>query len=268
MNQASIVPFGVDASRLAGYAMTANERLGAIDFVFENVGSIAAYIKVMAYVSPSTTPSGYSDVLPLQNEAYGNVTNSPPSSALTGFTSVGPPFVLAPKGVLTRSYNLLAKRIGFFGSGIAATVTQMIAPYQSLKVSSTVVNITAVIRNPSDLRGAQIDIGPVTVRVGVMIRRWIRRRSPRSGVLLIRSRVSSTSARRTTTSRCRSTSRAVALLAWLARLLKPSLSCLCQRPGVCLVPSAFFVASTWCSCSLSYAANWLHSRSGRSGGQI
>ncbi len=162
MNQASLVPFGVDASRLAGYAMTANERLGAIDFMFENVGSIAAYIKVMAYVSPSTTPSGYSDVVPLNNEAYSNVTASPPSGAITGFTSVGPPFVLNPKGVLTRSYNLLAKRIGFFGSGIAATVTQQIAPYQSLKVSSTTVNITAVLRNPSDLRGAQIDIGPVT----------------------------------------------------------------------------------------------------------
>lgn len=162
MNQASLVPFGVDASRLAGYAMTANERLGAIDFVFENTGQIAAYIKVMAYVGVTTTPSGYGDVLPLQNEAMNSVAGASPSAAITGFTSVGPPFVLNPKGVLTRSYNLLAKRIGFFGSGIAATVTQQIAPYQSLKVSSTTVNITAVMRNPSDLRGAQIDISPVT----------------------------------------------------------------------------------------------------------
>jgi hypothetical protein len=142
--------------------MTANERLGTVDFQFENVGSIACYLKVAAYVGPTTLPSGYADVTPLQNLAYGNVTQSPPSGALTGFTLVGPPFVLAPKGVLTRSYNLVSQRIGFFGSGIAATVTQQTAPYQTLKVSSTVVNITAVLRNPSDLRGAQLDISPVT----------------------------------------------------------------------------------------------------------
>lgn len=114
-----------------------------------------------AYIGPTTSPSGYSNVLPLQSEAYANVTASPPSGAITGFTTVGAPFVLNPRGVLTRSYNLLAQRIGFFGSGIAATVVQQQAPYQSLKVTSTTVNITAVIRNPSDLRGAQIDITQV-----------------------------------------------------------------------------------------------------------
>lgn len=138
--------------------MTANERLGAIDFQFENVGSIPAYIKVMAYIGPTTTPSGYSDVTPLDNEAMNNVTANPPSSAITGFTTVGPPFVIQPKGCLTRSYNLVSKRIGFFGSGIAGNVTQQIAPYQTLRVSSTVVNITAVIRNPAALAGGQIDI--------------------------------------------------------------------------------------------------------------
>lgn len=158
MNQASAVPFNTDASRLAGYAHTANERLGAIDFQFENIGEIAAYIKVMAYVGPTTTPSGYADVMPLDSEAMSNVTASPPSSAITGFTTVGPPFVIQPKGAITRSYNLLTKRIGFFGSGIAGNVQQQQAPYQTRRVSSTIVNITAVIRNPADLRGAQIDI--------------------------------------------------------------------------------------------------------------
>jgi hypothetical protein len=162
MNQASVVPFGVDASRLAGYAMTANERLGAVDFIFENTGSIPAWIKVMAYVGPTTTPSGYSDQLPLNAQLEANVTASPPSSALTGFTGIGPPFVVNPKGCITRSYNLLTQKIGFFGSGIATTVTQQIAPYQSLLVRSTTVNITAVIRNNSDLRGAQIDIDTVS----------------------------------------------------------------------------------------------------------
>lgn len=158
MNQASLVPFGTDASRLAGYAMTANERLGAIDFSFENTGNIAAYIKVMSYVGATTTPSGYADVLPLDSEAMNNVTQSPPSSAITGFTQVGPPLVVAAKGVLTRSYNLLSKRIGFFGSGIAATVT---INGVSTKVSSTTVNISANIRNKGDIRGAQIDISQV-----------------------------------------------------------------------------------------------------------
>lgn len=158
MNQASAVPFGPDASRIAGYAMTANERLGAIDFQFENTGSIPAYIKVMAYVGPTTTPSGYADVLPLDSEAQNNVTANPPSAAITGFTTVGPPFVVNARGCITRSYNLLSKRIGFFGSGVAGNVQQQIAPYQTIRVSSTIVNITAVLRNPADLRGAQIDI--------------------------------------------------------------------------------------------------------------
>ncbi len=158
MNQASLVPFGTDASRLAGYAQTANERLGAIDFTFENTGLIAAYIKVMSYIGPTTTPSGYADVIPLDNEANSNVTQSPPSGAATGFTTVGPPFVLAARGCLTRSYNLLTKRIGFFGSGISATLT---VNGVSQVVRSTTVNITANIRNKGDIRGAQIDIAQV-----------------------------------------------------------------------------------------------------------
>ena len=144
--------------------MTANERLGAIDFVFENTGQIPAYIKVMAYVAPTTTPSGYAAETPL-NSYYQSDLTTTPTSAITAlaqpFALVGGPFVVAPRGVVTRSYNLLSRRIGFFGSGIAATVTQQIAPYQAMLVSSTTVNITAVIRNPSDLRGAQIDISTV-----------------------------------------------------------------------------------------------------------
>jgi len=160
-NQASAVPFGTDATRLAGYAMTANERLGAIDFSFSNEGSIPAYIKVMAYIGPTTTPSGYADVLPLDSEAMNNVTANPPSSAITGFTTVGPPFVVQPRGTITRSYNLLTSRIGFFGSGIAGNVVQQQAPYNTVRVSSTIVNITAILRNPGNLRGAQIDISQV-----------------------------------------------------------------------------------------------------------
>jgi hypothetical protein len=165
MNQASSVPFGPDATTLAGYAMTANERLGAIDFIFENTGSIPAYIKVMAYVGPTTIPSGYSAVTALNANYQSNLTGSPPTGVISAlgqpYAIVGTPFVVNPKGSVTRSYNLLTQRIGFFGSGIAGNVTQTIAPYQTLRVSSTNVNITAVIRNPSDIRGAQIDINTV-----------------------------------------------------------------------------------------------------------
>ena len=137
MNQASLVPFGTDATRLSGYAQTANERLGAIDFVFENTGKVAAYIRVKQFVSAATTPSGYSDVTPLGIGAY-----------------VGPEITVAAGGVVTRSYNLLSKRIGFFGSGVSATVNGVV-------VKSTTVNISAVLRNKGDIRGAQIDISQV-----------------------------------------------------------------------------------------------------------
>jgi hypothetical protein len=158
MNQASLVPFGTDASRLAGYAMTANERLGSIDFQFENTGNIAAYIKVMSYIGPTTTPSGYADLLPLQAESYNAVTNTPAAGTISGFTNVGPPLVVNARGCLTRSYNLLTKRIGFFGSGISGTV---VINGVSTTVRSTTVNITAIIRNKADIRGAQIDISQV-----------------------------------------------------------------------------------------------------------
>jgi hypothetical protein len=137
MNQASLVPFGTDATRLAGYAQTANERLGAIDFVFENTGDIPVYIRVKQFVSAATLPSGYADVTPLGIGAY-----------------VGPEISVAARGVVTRSYNLLSKRIGFFGSGVAATINGKL-------VRSTTVNISAVLRNKSDIRGAQIDISQV-----------------------------------------------------------------------------------------------------------
>lgn len=137
MNQASLIPFGTDASRLAGYAQSANERLGAIDFVFENTGRVNAYIRVKQFVARTTTPSGYSDVTPLGIGTY-----------------VGPEITVAAGGVVTRSYNLLSKVIGFFGSGVAATINGVV-------VRSTTVNISAVLRNKADLRGAQIDIAQV-----------------------------------------------------------------------------------------------------------
>jgi len=113
MNQLSSIGFGTDANVFAGYAQSANDRLGNIDFVFENTGPNSAYIKLMQYDGVSS-PSG--------------------------FAVVGVPFTLVPGGVSTKSYVLLNQRVAFFGSG------------------STSVNISAVIRNKADLRGADISI--------------------------------------------------------------------------------------------------------------
>ena len=126
MNQLSSVGFGVDATVFSAYAQNANDKLGNIDFVFENTGPNTAYIRLMNYTG-ITPPSGWASIDTSIVSGYGFT---------TGFQG----FAVAPGGTLTRSYVLLNQRVGFFGSG------------------NTTVNISASIRNPSDLRNAQIDI--------------------------------------------------------------------------------------------------------------
>lgn len=125
MNQVSSVPFGTDATVFQGYAESANDRLGAIDFVFENTGPNTAYIR-LAQFDGVTSPSGYATI----DTTY---TASPFTANFLGFA-------VAPGGTVTRHYTLISKQVAFFGSG------------------NTSVNISAVLRNKSDLRGAQIDI--------------------------------------------------------------------------------------------------------------
>lgn len=108
-----------------GYAESANDRLGAIDFVFENTGPNTAYIRLAQY-DGVTSPSGFATI----DTTY---TAAPFTANFRGF-------VVAPGGSTTRHYTLISKRVAFFGSG------------------NTNVNISAVLRNKSDLRGAQIDI--------------------------------------------------------------------------------------------------------------
>lgn len=90
MNQQSSIGFGTDATLFAGYAQSANDRLGNIDFIFENTGANQAYIKLAQY-DGSTSPSGYA--------------------------TIGVPFTLVPGGVATKSFVILGKRVAFFGSG-------------------------------------------------------------------------------------------------------------------------------------------------------
>ena len=129
MNQISAIGFGPDINVFAGYAQSAGDRLGNIDLVLENTGSVTAVVKVKEY-DADTSPSGWADV--------------------------GTPFVVVPGGTQTKSYNLLSKRIAFFGSGNSTVSTT----YNALTgtVSGAKVNISTVIRNKGDIRGAQIDI--------------------------------------------------------------------------------------------------------------
>lgn len=124
MNQISALGFGADAQVFAGYAQAANERLGNIDFIVENTGANTLYMTLGQYDG-----------------------NSSPS----GFAKVGAAFVVVPGGTQTKSYSLVSKRIGFFGSGNTNTTLTGTA-------TSAKANITAVLRNKADLRGAQIDM--------------------------------------------------------------------------------------------------------------
>ena len=61
-----------------------------------------------------------------------------PSS--NSYTNLGSSVTVVPRGNRTISFDTVSKKIGFFGSG------------------NTLANISIVMRNPADLRGAQIDI--------------------------------------------------------------------------------------------------------------
>lgn len=124
MNQLSAIGFGVDADVFAGYAQSANDRLGDIDLVVENTGSTTLYMVVRQY-DGNTSPSG--------------------------FANVGDAFVVVPGGTQSKHFNLLNKRIGFFGSGNTATDLSGTA-------TSAKANISTALRNKADLRGAQISI--------------------------------------------------------------------------------------------------------------
>jgi len=58
----------------------------------------------------------------------------------SGWSPIGTPVTVAARGQVTKNFTLNSKKVGFFGSG------------------NTTANISTVIRNPADLRGAQIDI--------------------------------------------------------------------------------------------------------------
>jgi hypothetical protein len=108
---------------MAGYAQAINDRLGNFDLVVENTGDNTLWMIVRSQQHGVTAfTSGYGDV--------------------------GSWFTVAPRGVQTKSYSLVDKRVGFFGSGRNSSAV----------ASSTKANVSVVLRNKADLRGAGIDI--------------------------------------------------------------------------------------------------------------
>ena len=131
MNQLSDISFGNDATTLRGYAQSVNERLGYVNFLVENTGYIPLVFQLRVY-DGATSPSGYANV--------------------------GAQTTINARGVRSLGYNLLAQRVGFFGSGVAATVTvNGVSQYYT----STTANISVVYQNKGDLSGRQIDLYPV-----------------------------------------------------------------------------------------------------------
>ena len=120
MNQVSQVSFGTDITRCNGYLQYANERLGNLDLIIENTSDYDLYFQ--AKVASTLTASG--------------------------FTNIGSAVTIKPKGLKTLSYNILAKKFGFFGSGVDSAGA----------AKSVTANVSTVLRNKGDLRGAQVDI--------------------------------------------------------------------------------------------------------------
>lgn len=94
INQISTIPFGSDASVLAGYALAANDRLGNINFVIENTGPNTLWMEIREFVGVANTSVANSGYFPV-------------SAALT----------IVPGGNQTVSLSLVSQQVGFFGSG-------------------------------------------------------------------------------------------------------------------------------------------------------
>ncbi len=93
MNQSSTLPFGTDATKVAGYVY-ATERLGNCDILFENTGANAITMKVGQFVSGN--PSSYALIVPWFTVQPGGTVSK--SLVLPGVSAPGP-------------------QIAFFGSG-------------------------------------------------------------------------------------------------------------------------------------------------------
>jgi hypothetical protein len=93
LNQLSGVPFGTDATVLAGYVTATNDRLGNIDFIVENTGPNTLWLEFREYTGVASPV------------------------AASGYVNLGAAMTVVPGGVASQSLSVLSKQIGLFGSG-------------------------------------------------------------------------------------------------------------------------------------------------------
>lgn len=129
-NQISVIGLGTDISKLAGYTVYGGARLGRVDLVMENVGDNTATLTIKEF---APTWDGLS--------ASSWASNKTPSGTQTGtWTTVVANFTIGARATKTTKLVVVGKTLGIFGSG------------------NTTVNVTPILRNPANLRGAQFDI--------------------------------------------------------------------------------------------------------------
>ena len=151
MNQMGTIGFGTDNAVLAGYAQKTNDRLGVFDLLVKNVST------PNLGVGNQPTAGASGPVLRLQLKEWDGTTSP------SGWKNIGSYYEIVAGGTTTIHCNMASKKLGFFGSGYAGTSGATgVAANSPAPVAA---NISVVMDNKSDLRGAQIDI-VVTGRKG------------------------------------------------------------------------------------------------------
>lgn len=108
MKQSSIIPFGTDATKIAGYAY-ATERLGNVDLLIENTGDTTLSMKVAQFVSGSPT-SSYSQIVPMFTVVPGgNVTKQ---LVVAGAIAPGPQIAFFGSGGTTANVTIVFRNPG------------------------------------------------------------------------------------------------------------------------------------------------------------
>jgi hypothetical protein len=104
LNQASIIPFGTDATKVAGYAF-ATARLGNVDLVFENTGDNTLSAKCSQFVSGN--PSSYVQIVPWFTVVPGGTVTK--SLCLPGVSAPGPQIAFFGSGRTTANISVVAR---------------------------------------------------------------------------------------------------------------------------------------------------------------
>jgi len=149
MNQISDIGFGTDINKLAGYATRTNDRLGVFELLVKNISPPVTGGQGGPSGPAGGTTSG--PVLRFQLKEYDGITSP------SGWKNVGNYVDIVAGGYKTIHVNLTAEKLGFFGSGYDGT-SGIVSGGGATTPKAAVANVSVVMDNKSDLRGAQIDI--------------------------------------------------------------------------------------------------------------